>query len=136
MPTALKITLRYALAGFVAFASAFAAVFAFGGNDENYSSPAFIATVGFIAVAAGAFCFPIRLRWFRALVLLCLELLLYCLTKLDPNDDFLQWHPFPCLVPLIYGGLIAVIFHMVIYMLYLVMRRPDRFDLGEYKPNA
>jgi hypothetical protein len=112
--------LRYLGAGLVALVSAVIAIFAFGG-DEDDPSLALITTVGFIAVAAGAFCFPISSRCFRSVVLLCLELLFYCMTKLDPNDYFLELHPFPCLLPLVYGGLIAAFFHFVIYLLYLAL---------------
>ena len=124
MTSSLKIILRYLGAGLVAFLSAGIAIIADGGGDEYAPSLTSIVTVGFIAVAAGAFCFPISSRCFRSVVLLCLELLFYCIIKLDPNDYFLESHPFPCLLPLIYGGLIAAIFHFVIYLLYLALWRP------------
>jgi hypothetical protein len=126
MRSALIVMLRYAVAGVVAFASAAAVIFASIalGRDEDDASLGFIKTVGFIAVASGAFCFPAGSRWFRSIVLFGLELLAYCLTKLDPNDAYLELHPFPYLVPIVVGGLLAVFFHLVIDTLYLTWPRP------------
>jgi len=112
---------RYVAAGLTAAVGAVITTI-LSGVDENYVPLNFVATLGFVAVASGAFWFPVRTRCFRAVVLLCVELLLYCLPPPDANDYYRMLNPYPCLSPLVGGGLCAIGFHLVLYLLHLAGR--------------
>jgi hypothetical protein len=119
---------RYAAAGIAGFVTAIGIGCFFGLMDDgDPTSLTSVTAVAFAATLVGGFCFPISSRWFRALILVGFGLLFYCSTTLDPNDSFLELNPFPCFFPLAYGGLAAVVFHFIIFVLNFAFKQGSTY---------
>ncbi len=122
------IFLRYLAAAFIAFGTSYLAAFvglAFYGNpDAGNELLSVTRFIGFAAILAGGFCFPVSSRWFRSAILLGCGLMLYCAMEYARGNDpyFPALVPYPHFMPLLRGGMLAIALHGVIAVFLMKWR--------------
>ncbi len=123
----LPLVIQYVIAGSVSFVTALVTAILFLAITGEEKGPIMLVgdrDVAFFAIMAGGFCFPIFSRWLRSTVLLSFGLLFYCfITRPTEDDYFLQLYPYPSFLPLLFGGLAAIVAHGFIDLIRFFLRQ-------------